>query len=271
MKTALAGIPALSDGVIAELYTIALKNGDVYYRTSGDIDLSYGGHDFKASVAIERGAVRQSEGIEVDTCDVTIHHQDGNPLSPLLASTGGFDMAKIKIIRARKTYSVWMFEGLVVDAPKYDRTQVTLTISDPKILLNIQMPRNVYCAGCIWNLYGPGCGLNKNDFYIDFTVASGSTKQSVKSDATEANDYFTLGMITFQTGLNAGITRTVKDYFQTDGRFALSVELPFAVSAGDIIRAYPGCNKSLDTCTNKFSNAANFRGQPYMPVPEDSV
>ncbi|WP_205684437.1 phage BR0599 family protein, partial [Acinetobacter baumannii] len=40
---------------------------------------------------------------------------------------------------------------------------------------------------------------------------------------------------------------------------------------GEAIRVYPGCDKRLDTCTNRFNNRARFRGAPFVPVPETSI
>ena len=37
---------------------------------------------------------------------------------------------------------------------------------------------------------------------------------------------------------------------------------------GDAFTAWPGCNRALSTCRNKFNNAGNFRGFPWIPVPE---
>jgi uncharacterized phage protein (TIGR02218 family) len=271
MKTKQAGISALPVGIIAYLYTIITKDGTEFRLTSCDIDLAYGGHTYLANRVISHGTIKSSAGVEVDTCDLIIHRTNEADSIISYAINGGFDWAKVKIERARNEYVVWMFEGIVADAPSLDRIKVTIAISDPKVLLNIDMPRNVYSVGCIWNLYGTGCGKNKADFASFGTVASGSTKRSIKSNLTDVDDWFTLGMITFTSGLNIGLSRTVKDHFNTDGRIVLSVQFPFNPSAGDTFTIYAGCDKSQPTCTTKFSNLSNFRGFPFMPVPEESV
>jgi len=47
--------------------------------------------------------------------------------------------------------------------------------------------------------------------------------------------------------------------------------LPFAPNAGDAFTAYPGCDKTQNTCTAKFNNLANFEGFPYVPAPETAI
>jgi hypothetical protein len=44
-------------------------------------------------------------------------------------------------------------------------------------------------------------------------------------------------------------------------------QLP-GTSVGDVISVtvWPGCDRSFDTCVNKFGNAANYGGFPYIPL-----
>lgn len=66
-----------------------------------------------------------------------------------------------------------------------------------------------------------------------------------------------------------GVTRTVKQHVSNDLKLALP--LPSALSANDTLRVYPGCDKRQSTCTSKFNNLVNFRGLPYVPVPETAT
>ncbi|MFH3651569.1 phage BR0599 family protein, partial [Acinetobacter baumannii] len=40
---------------------------------------------------------------------------------------------------------------------------------------------------------------------------------------------------------------------------------------GQRIKVYPGCDKRLETCQNRFNNFSRFRGAPFIPIPETSV
>jgi hypothetical protein len=34
---------------------------------------------------------------------------------------------------------------------------------------------------------------------------------------------------------------------------------------GALVELIEGCDKSIATCAGRFANAANFRGEPYLP------
>ena len=38
-----------------------------------------------------------------------------------------------------------------------------------------------------------------------------------------------------------------------------------AAAAGTLVELIEGCDKSIATCAARFGNAANFRGEPYLP------
>jgi hypothetical protein len=52
------------------------------------------------------------------------------------------------------------------------------------------------------------------------------------------------------------------------GVFTLLTPLIYAPAPGDSFVAYPGCDKKLRTCTDKFNNRINYGGEPFTPVPE---
>ena len=57
-------------------------------------------------------------------------------------------------------------------------------------------------------------------------------------------------------------------YLTTIGRRtgkAHTIEIWFA-AVGDTIYLYPGCDRTLATCTAKFGNSANFGGFPFIPT-----
>ena len=272
MKTPLAAAYPLVEGSIAELYTLRLQDGTLIRWTTADVDLKHETISYPAVYTTERSTIATRAGIDVDEVTVTIYPQADQQISgkslPTFTNQGGFDNAWLKIIRSHSTYAVHLFEGIVTDA-KADRTQVELTVSAATVLLNIDMPRNVYNAGCLHTLFDTGCGVLKTGYQHTSSVLTGSTARIIQSGLTDAADYYDLGTLTMTSGVNSGIIRTVKAY--ASGQFTLSNPLPAAPAIGDTFVAYPGCDKLLTTCTTKFSNKPNYRGFPYIPVPESSV
>ena len=82
-------------------------------------------------------------------------------------------------------------------------------------------------------------------------------------------DGFTQGVIEFLDGGNKGLKRTIRLHEQDVLLLTLPLlELP---KTGQRINIYPGCDKRLETCQNRFNNFARFRGAPFIPIPETSV
>jgi len=270
----LAGISALADGIICELYSFKLKNGTFLRYTTHQFDLTWDGHSYLcAPLGFKRGSIPSSSedfGFTVQEVDVSLYPRDsgvfisGVSLAQFV-NEGGFDNAVVTIYRARSTYVVHLFEGLVTQANS-DRTSCDLKISDPKMLFNIDMPRNVYQPGCRHVLFDSGCTLNKEDFRHDSSVLTGSSVRVIHNGLTQADSFFDLGEIVFTSGVNNGVIRSIKDY-QT-GVITLTLPLSVAPAIGDTFKAYPGCDGVRTTCKNTFDNEINFGGQPYVPVPE---
>ena len=58
----------------------------------------------------------------------------------------------------------------------------------------------------------------------------------------------------------------IKAFATATGEFELHQSMPAAIQVGDQVEIYAGCDKSLTTCTSKFSNANNFRGFPHVHI-----
>jgi uncharacterized phage protein (TIGR02218 family) len=74
---------------------------------------------------------------------------------------------------------------------------------------------------------------------------------------------FRWGRARFLSGANCGLTSVVVAV--DDSRIELRDTARAAVAAGDKIELRHGCDKSFATCAGRFANAANFRGEPYLP------
>ncbi len=282
MKTASSPLIALINGggeyYIAELLIIQLITGVNLYYTSADVNVTYNGNTY-TPFNFARGKIKTVVGTQVDTLDVLLYAGIGDLLNgiptPQVASNGGFDGANITMYRAYLTAwnvapvgALIMFVGSVSDATP-SRTTVQLAVKSDLELLNIQMPRNLYQAGCLHSLYDSGCTLNKASFATNSSVTSGSTTTSINNALGTAAGYFDQGYVVFTSGANAGASRTVKK--QTVGNIALALALPFTPTVGDTFTVYAGCDHTQTTCTSKFSNVIHFRGYPYIPIPETAV
>ncbi|MDI9234310.1 DUF2163 domain-containing protein [Limnohabitans lacus] len=288
MKTHTPELIALLNGssqfIMADLYTITLVTGTVLRYTSADIDITHAGTTYSArGPLIRRGTVRTVVGLEVDQLDMTVspkpgmsgHLLDGEPFIPA-SLQGALDGAMVMLQKAFLSSwalppvgAVVMFYGRVSDVSG-TRSAMPVDVKSALELLNTKLPRNIYQASCMHTLYDSGCAVNKAARTVTGTVTgTNGTGQWLQSGLAQAAGWFDQGVLTFTSGANAGVQRTVKAH--SAGQFWFALPLPNAPAVGDAFSVYPGCDKTQATCSAKFNNTPRFRGFPFVPVPETTT
>ena len=265
---------------VADLYTFALRDGSFLRYTSLDADVAYGGNTFLCDApVITRSRVTSRVGIEVAEMTLTVSPNTSdliNGVAWIPAVRGGaLDGARVTVQRA----FIWnpfvppigvvtVFAGRVSPITG-GRSSVEIMVRSDTELFNMKIPRNLVQPGCLHTLFDTGCALSKAAFASNSSVDSGSTKAVINCGLPQTVGVFDLGTIAFISGPNNGLSRTVKRY--TTGVFHLALPLPFTPGVGDTFSAHPGCDKQQTTCIDKFNNKINFRGLPYVPVPETAT
>lgn len=262
--------------VMADLFDFELVGGADHLRyTSHDQNITWGGNLYQ-SILIARSQIREQVGIEVGQLTVNIGPRStdlvlGIPFTQAVVR-GMLDGARCLLLRAFApnwstpiTGTMERFSGKVSEAEP-SRFDVQLMIKNDLELLDAKLPRRLYGPGCIHTLFDTSCGKLKASYAVSGAAAGTPTVTSIPTGLSNPNGYFSLGTVTFTSGSNSGVTRSVKSY--SGGTLVLAAPLPVAPAAGDTFTAYPGCDKQLTTCVSKFSNRVNFRGHPYIPKPE---
>jgi len=181
-----------------------------------------------------------------------------------------------RVLIFNATGALERFTGYVGKVTVPTETRIELTVKSALNLLAADFPRYVYRPGCVWPLFGTGCGLRREDFELPGAVAIGSTLSSIRADAVRTvgarnkpPGYFDEGVIRFTTGLNSFVRRTVKQH-PGDGNFELTMPLPYPPAQGDQFVLSPGCDKTYGGGCAKLSNQARYRGFPNVP-PEAAI
>lgn len=271
---------------MAELYTIKLIDIDVPIRlTSLDINVIVDGIVYK-SAPISRGTIIETIGTSVDDLSVEWNLKQTDTIPggsvPMVQSMrqGAFDGATLTLDKVFSpnpwTYNMPSissryvlknrFLGLV-DVEKATLLSASLKITSYTKLLNVKMPRNLFTSGCSRTFYSNDCGVSR-DHLTSQGITQIGTKTSITTNLTFNDSYYNLGVITFTSGGNTGIRRSIRS--SSNGIIYPILPLPFTPQYGDTFTIYPGCPKTRVSCAS-FNNSINFRGFPYIPVPETSL
>jgi uncharacterized phage protein (TIGR02218 family) len=133
------------------------------------------------------------------------------------------------------------------------------------------LPRGLYTAQCRFAFGDDGCGVNVAAFGQAGVVAANPapTATVIGCGLTQAAGTFAGGQVLFTSGANAGLRRAVRS--STPGQIVLTGPAAFVPAPGDTFTAFPGCDKTLATCTATWANSARFGGEPYIPAPETAL
>ena len=295
----------------ADIYTITSVNGPVVRLTTADFDAidtsaqryscgSIGSGSPKIDLKQSRVQGHWTRGLDSDQWLVAMLPTTQDPISgvmtypdviggtPWLAAcrAGLFDAATVLVQRAYWAApptppltptaqtcvgSITIFSGIVgqVDCTQ---TITMFTINDYKSLLQLNMPRNLYQPSCRNLLFDTRCTLSAASYANSANATAGSSASGVVASpaAPGGSGSYQLGKMTCTSGLNAGFSRVIAAV--NGSTYQPQYPFPFAVSVGDGFTFYPGCNKSTGSggCGG-FSNIANFRGEPFIPVPEVAI
>jgi len=267
-----------SDFQMADLWTITLRGGAVVRWSGADVPIVAGGNTFALGPVIDRQDIGEKIGLDVTTTDMTIIAGpddliNGTPIIPFIRGHG-LDGASVKLERAFLTDwslpvvgTVLRFSGRVTAVSAIAGSSATVTVSSWTVLLNVNMPANLYQAACLHAVYDAGCALDPAAFAVTGTVTGMPTQAAFDSGLTPVANDFAQGRVVFTSGTNAGLTATVKAN-DGAGNFELVAPLPNAPAAGDSFIAYPGCDLTQGRCSARFNNLARFKATPFVPVPE---
>ncbi len=265
--------------LFADCFTLSLRAAGQLCVCDRDIPVTVAGTLFAAnSIRVSGLKYATKIGVDVDEQDITIAATANDLLLgvPFLVALrrGVLDGATIQRDRAFFTAwtapalgSVTLFHGRVSTVDKIGRTEASLKVKSDLVLLDTDMPRNLYQPSCLHTLYDSGCGVNRASYTTNGSVQAGSTVSKIVWSGETVGTY-DQGTIVFTSGPNAGVQVTVKSS-DSSGDLFLTYPLDVACGVGDSFTISAGCDHSTGAggCL-KFANLPNFRGFPFVPPPE---
>ena len=286
MKTISAPLQTHIQRTITTLCTcwrIVRLDGQEFFFTNLDIDIEFpisSGDIYKASSGMSKSNLVTDSAFGVNNADIEGVFDDiGLTTSDL--QNGLFNYATVFQFMVN-------YEDLSQGELKLTKStfgEVTLNdvgvfIVEQRGMTQVLKQQNiveVYNAECPADLGDVRCALDLGPFTIAATILSVTNNRKFKvTQLTPASTFpagwFDGGAITWLTGLNTGKVIEVKIYTKDDGitieqELELFLATSFDIQIGDTLNIYPGCDKILATCRDKFNNIDNFRGFPHIPGP----
>jgi uncharacterized phage protein (TIGR02218 family) len=261
----------------AECFTFITTTGTAYTWTNVDYDVAFDGSVFSSKGPLVSGLkYKGSVGLEVDKQQITVAARPTDLINgaPFLIALrdGAFDGAPVYRDRVFLTApmgsvvgGVRMFQGRISTVDSVGRTQATVTVASDLVILDYDMPRNLFSPTCLHVLYDAGCGIIRGTFSLDGAVGAGSNSNTINFSGARRGD--AQGSLVFTSGANSNVRATVKSV-NVGVSYSLMYPLPFAPTEGDNFNVAFGCDHTQATCVAKFNNLPNFRGFPYVPPPQ---
>lgn len=242
-----------------------IQGSTTWRLTSAPYDIVWNALTWTAST-VSHSEVKQTNEMSKGNLDLTFAIDDA-----FAAQFLGYAPDQITTISIRRFHTgdpdaVVYWKGRIVGSAGSNKS---IKINCESIFTSLRRSglRARYQISCRHALYMVGCNLNKSSFATAGVVSavSGNTV-TIPSIAGDAAGWRVGGMLEYETYLRL-ITA------QNGGLLTLSNPIKaltddFAISGAGVlsVNTYPGCDRTRETCTNKFANWINFGGFPWIPA-----
>lgn len=253
---------------VATFWRVLRRDGVALGFVTHDRDLWLDGVLHRAAPGMVPSAIRRSAGIEADSAEVegALTH-DAIAASDVIR--GRFDGAAIRIglVDWESGESTLLYGGSIGAVTQAHGRFQAAVVSCKAVLHDDPVPRT--SPTCRARFCGPGCGLSAARFTRRARVlaadaeANTVTLAGLDASGRFAADRFVGGQLRWLDGPLAGTGTAIHGAGET--ALALASPLEDAVPAGTAVLLREGCDRTLATCADRFGNAANFRGEPFLP------
>lgn len=271
---------ALPERTVATFWKVTRTDGTIFGFTDLDQPREISGIRYEAFSGFTASALATNATLSVDNMEVTGLF-DSSGITDAELEAGIWDNAEIEIFEANYAdltmgrnvlLTGWLGQvkhekGLFVAELRSLTSKLQKTVGD------------MITPNCRYKLGDADCKVDLTAYtFYDVPVTTVTSRRVIVASAlgspTLPTDWFSWGVLTFTTGLNAGFSMDIKSYL-SNGTIELQLPFPYAISVADEFTISPGCNKKFKTgegvylgdCIVKFDNAINNGSEPEVPLP----
>ncbi len=248
---------------VTTFWRIHRRDGVTLGFTSHDRDLWFDGVLHRAAPGMLPSAIRRTADLEIDSAEVqgALTH---DAIAAADLASGRFDGAKVQIgvVDWETLDRATLYNGEIGSISEEDNGFSAELRSSKAGLEADTAPRT--SPTCRAQFCGPGCTLPSSQFSHEAEVSmidlEDNTVQFVDGPATET---MIDGQLRWLDGPQAGVTMQVMSVEGAD--LLLDIALDEALTLGTRALLREGCDHTIATCADRFGNASNFQGEPFLP------
>lgn len=159
-----------------------------------------------------------------------------------------------------------LFNGRIMRGrANYQGRSNTVALFALPIKSRLEVPMGLPCNHhCAWTLFGNGCGLNVASFRVlgQIDAADGQEITVTTSGITSKTGTYWRRGYARKDGLSIMI-RDWSDADPTKLQMARRVPDDWILAGGSSIEFVPGCDKTIETCRDRYNNEQRFMGLGY--------
>jgi uncharacterized phage protein (TIGR02218 family) len=252
---------------LCTLWRLERRDGQVLGFTDHDTDVAFGGLTYASTTGYTRTAISGDATLSVDNVDLEGILATG-ALSADDIRAGLYDWAELLVSLINYTDpsmgSMILRRGWLGEFTLRDGLYVTELRG-----ISQALSRNfiqVYSPACGADLGDDRCRVNMALHRETGTVGAVTTQRRVFTasiSGARAAEYFNGGLLTWNTGANAGLKQEIRTLVGS----TVTLYLPAGedITAGDTFTAEAGCEKTTAMCSGRFNNIHNNRSFPFIP------
>ncbi len=247
---------------VATFWRIYRTDGVAHAFTTHDCDLWFGGLAHLSAPAMLPSAIRKTAGLDDDGAEIegALSH---DTITERDLEAGRFRGASICVgaVDWRTLEAKVLYRGAIENVFR-DGQSFSARLRSSKAILDVDpIPRS--SPTCRARFCDRDCTLSASKFTSRATVTHIDFDRNALSVDIADLMPFAFGELKPIDGPQCGQTFNVASVSSGDLALGRPIDRKFA--AGMRVWLRQGCDRTIATCAGRFGNAANFRGEPYLP------
>lgn len=241
-----------------ELYKI-WQGSTYWYYTNGDVAVVYDGNTYNPGVVM-RGTAQYDSDLDANTISVRFA-RNTEPIDDFIEEmppeTVWIEIGRLFRDQSPLENSI-VFIGTVKNV-SFKGVDAEATCVGFELFFKQVIPLIKYQKKCNHTLYSTGCGVTKASYkasLASITLSSDGLEVTHADLATYDEAYFQLGYLEYNNHKRMIVNHT-------NNKATIRYTIP-GLATGQNVDVYAGCDRTIATCTDKFSND-KFNGFPYLP------